>query len=255
MGWGDVLMAMGEARAIYLKSNVKSAMPSSRYKYGAIYAECPYVIRENEVVSNENINKLEEGVDIAPHVDWIKSTAKKLVFKKYKPKPAEIFFDNALDSIATDMANELGDFIFIDPHVKQDFSSNNRDWGWENYIELVRNSDAKFVQPNYGKSVLPGVISIETPHFLHACALLRGAKTAVFSEGGLMHAAAALSVSSVVIFGGFISPENTGYDLHYNFFIGKEGCGNRLPCKHCRAAMKKIAVKKVHKKLMNIYRS
>lgn len=57
-----------------------------------------------------------------------------------------------------------------------------------------------------------------------------------------MHAAAAVGVPSVVIVGGFVSPDNTGYAMHTNLFVGPEPCGSARPCEHWRAAMKQIGV-------------
>jgi hypothetical protein len=63
----------------------------------------------------------------------------------------------------------------------------------------------------------------------------------------LHHAAAALGVPAVVIFGGFISPAVTGYAAHANIFTGDDlGCGNINPCPHCRAAMERISVDQVY---------
>jgi len=106
------------------------------------------------------------------------------------------------------------------------------------------------VQPSYGAPLLNGVTPIKTSSFLDGAALLSIAKTALMSEGGLMHAAAAVNVPSVIIFGGFVSPENTGYKLHKNFYSGGEPCGSLEPCKHCVASMKKILPRKVSKKLI-----
>jgi len=57
----------------------------------------------------------------------------------------------------------------------------------------------------------------------------------------LHHTAAALGISGVVIFGGFVSPQVTGYDMHHNLFIGDGlGCGKRVKCLHCTDAMNRI---------------
>jgi hypothetical protein len=58
-----------------------------------------------------------------------------------------------------------------------------------------------------------------------------GAALLISPEGGLHHAAAALGVRAVVIFGGFISPATTGYELHTNLFTGGQACGMRIPAR------------------------
>ena len=66
------------------------------------------------------------------------------------------------------------------------------------------------------------------------------------------HAAAALDVPSVVIFGGYISPKQTGYSTQENIFTGGEPCGMRIPCDHCATAMKAIDPEMVAEKLVAV---
>jgi ADP-heptose:LPS heptosyltransferase len=85
-----------------------------------------------------------------------------------------------------------------------------------------------------------------------AAATLSRARAAVLPEGGLHHAAAAVGVKSIVIYGGYISPQQTGYNLHENIFTGGEPCGMRIPCRHCEKAMASIAPEMVMEKLKKI---
>ena len=75
-----------------------------------------------------------------------------------------------------------------------------------------------------------------------ACAILEHAALYIGNEGGLHHAPAALGVPAVVIFGGYITPWNTGYDGHINLYADHplSPCGERLPCDHCRVCMASI---------------
>lgn len=90
-----------------------------------------------------------------------------------------------------------------------------------------------------------GVSHIRTATFRQACGALSGAKLYIGPEGGLHHAAAALGIPAVVIFGGFIHPRTTGYDLHTNLFVGDEPCGSTNYCVHCVDAMASISVDEV----------
>ena len=78
-------------------------------------------------------------------------------------------------------------------------------------------------------------------------AALSGAKLAVLPEGGLHHGAAALGVKAVVLFGGFIPPEVTGYPQcgHINLTGGALACGSIHKCEHCVVAMNSITVDEV----------
>ena len=87
----------------------------------------------------------------------------------------------------------------------------------------------------------------KTPSFRHAVVALSRARLAILPEGGLHHGAAAVGVKAVVLFGGFIPPSVTGYDMHVNLTGGAEACGSLKTCEHCRAAMDAIKVDDVLK--------
>src|SRR5262249_3229320 len=81
--------------------------------------------------------------------------------------------------------------------------------------------------------------------FRDALCVLSLARLYIGPEGGLHHAAAALGVPAVVIFGGFNSPKATGYAWHSNIVAPGEPCGTVAYCLHCRDAMKSITVERV----------
>jgi hypothetical protein len=118
-------------------------------------------------------------------------------------------------------------------------ASPNKNWGWTRWNRL-----AWILQERHGVRVTQlGGLDTPLPRGRRARAhrfvppSVRGARdgsACVLPEGGLHHAAAALGVPAVVIFGGFIAPRHTGYAAHVNLFTGGEACGMRLPCDHCR---------------------
>ena len=260
MGWGDILMAMGDAKAVYDKTGKRIVFPEDRVfsqdtYWGAAFEKTSYICRSKDVNENEDVIYFRNGIEITPYIDWKKSTRKKMQFVPYKPKPAELTFSLSLTKQLTEIKRQLGNFIFIEPHVKGSFSAKNKDWGFSNYQQVVNQVDAQFVQPSYGAPLLKGVKPIKTSHFLEGAALLSISNTALMSEGGLMHAAAAVNTASVVIYGGFVSPDNTGYEIHKNFYVGGQPCGSLEPCKHCEAAMKKISPRIVAKKLKKLFQA
>lgn len=135
-------------------------------------------------------------------------------------------------------------YVVVEPHLKRK-SSPNKDWGWRRWNRLVfelerRNVRVAQVGPA-GTALLDGVKFIETPTFRHAAAVLAQSRGAVLPEGGLHHAAAALGVPAVVLFGGYIAVEMTGYECHLNIgAAGTDACGSRTPCGHCAAWMARI---------------
>ncbi len=68
------------------------------------------------------------------------------------------------------------------------------------------------------------------------------------------HAAAATNKQAVVIFGGHISPQITGYNFHKNLYANIEGspCGNKDLCKHCEKSMSFITTKMVRDSIREI---
>ena len=107
-------------------------------------------------------------------------------------------------------------------------------------------------QNPHPQRLLNHAVYLHTPTFKQAAAVLARAKAAVLPEGGLHHAAAALGIRAVVIYGGFISPKQTGYDMHINLFTGTEPCGSRKSCEHCRASMAKITPEEVFEHLKTL---
>jgi ADP-heptose:LPS heptosyltransferase len=93
--------------------------------------------------------------------------------------------------------------------------------------------------------LLANVRQVATKTFRDAVAILKNAAAYVGAEGGMHHAAAAVGVSGVVIFGGFIPPSVTGYGLHTNLAGSDRFCGSFAACEHCRDAMNAISVDRV----------
>jgi ADP-heptose:LPS heptosyltransferase len=73
-------------------------------------------------------------------------------------------------------------------------------------------------------------------------------------EGGMHHAAAATDLKAVVIFGGHISPDLTGYNFHKNLYVNdtQSPCGNKMPCDHCKKCLEKITPEMVIKEIKKI---
>lgn len=137
--------------------------------------------------------------------------------------------------------------IIVEPNVK--YQSPNKQWPVDRYQKVVDSLCAagfNVAQFATGKHLLRGARVIDAPSFRAACAVLERAQLFIGPEGGLHHAAAAVNTDAVVIFGGFIGPLVTGYDSHINLFTGTDrGCGNNMPCAHCKICMDRITVEKV----------
>lgn len=164
----------------------------------------------------------------------------------FRATPGEVFFSAA----ESEFSSSVGEgFILIEPNVPWHKSvAPNKDWGLSRYQAVAKATLAAghdVVQFSHGRDRLRGVRVIETPTFRHALAALRRARFAVLPEGGLHHAAAALGVPAVVLFGGFVPPEVTGYSMHINLTGGAKACGSLIRCEHCRKALDRISCNEV----------
>lgn len=164
-------------------------------------------------------------------------------WKPYRPPAGEVYFDRYERLFAE--AHE--GLVVIEPHVKRQ-ASPNKDWGeerWRRLVDLMRAAGITPVQIGPRDTQrLTGAAFLETQNFRYACAVVSKARVVVTHEGGLHHAAAAFNTPAVVLYGGYIAPEVTGYDYQVNLFKRTAehplGCGWRTPCAHCRGAMASI---------------
>lgn len=181
-------------------------------------------------------------------------TPDRWTWKEYKPPVGELYFQP--DEIA--FAARHSPDIVIEPNIKGN-ASPNKDWGWDRWqrlADMMRGAGLRPVQLGPpGTRLLKSVDWIATKSFRWACAVLARARAAVVHEGGLHHGAAVVGVRAVVIYGGYISPRQTGYDMHTNLFTGGQPCGMRLPCRHCRDAMAKITPEEVMAALQEILKA
>lgn len=240
MGWGDELMAAGDALRVHCDTGrrVRIVDQHGSTRAHAAWAGLREIVGPNEQLTRPHLLQVVRSAPgMRPYIAG--KTSERWTWRAYKPQRARFEWG------ATEAPHRwrAAGCVVIEPHLK-DRASPNKDWGWDRWQQLVRlRPDIDWVQVGpRGTSVLDGAELIETADFRTAAAVLSGALAAVLPEGGLHHAAAAVGLRTVVLFGGYISPEQTGYqeDLHRNLFTGGEPCGNRQPCRHCARAMAAI---------------
>jgi hypothetical protein len=163
----------------------------------------------------------------------------------FAPTPGEFYFDDAEKTFSVHRSG-----VLIEPNVPWHKSvAANKDWGVAKYQLLADRlcyGGLRVFQFSYGKLRLAGVEQIQIDNFRQAAAALAGVDFAIVPEGGLHHAAAAVGTRVIVIFGGFIPPQVTGYANHVNLTGGVEACGSWTTCAHCRKALDKITVDEVY---------
>ena len=167
----------------------------------------------------------------------------------FRPDVGELYFTD----VELKFGAQYTGRIIVEPHIKPG-ASPNKDWGWVRWNKLawlMQRAGLRVTQLGMpGTRTLEGAELIITPTFRMACAVLANAKAYVGHEGGLHHAAAALGIPGVVIFGGFTPVELTGYPIHRNLGASLgEACGMRVRCAHCEAAMAAISPEQVMREL------
>lgn len=234
MGLGDWIMATADAKDVNERHNVRVVFGDGDRKY---YSE---VFDRNPRIAN----KLDKGERFA----WIRNFPGNRPYIKrihkhhfefheeFKVKKGELFPSNP---------QKDNGFILIEPNVKADFKlGQNKQWSRDNWKELVKHI------PNWRQMGTTGFLdkehAIVTPTFDDALNVLAGAKLLITTDGALHHAAAALGIPAIVLWGGVASPKNLGYDEHINIWHGGKPCGSHsILCEHCRLAMNKITVEEV----------
>lgn len=251
MGFGDDLMALGEARKLAKKKHSVICIGSDEK---LVKSE---LFDKNPIISNKKVpNQIYHYPGNRPYIDYEHTTKDKMKFKKYTPVPGDIIFSIDELSFAFESVKQHFPFIFIEPNIKKLVSGNNKDWGRDNWQELVDKLVADgftVLQANHRFTTceLSGVEQISVKSFRQTCAIAFFASLLITHEGGMHHAAAAMRKHAIVIFGGFITPEITGYKGHENLYVedAKTPCGNLEDCEHCRTCMDKIRPDEVRKKI------
>ena len=184
-----------------------------------------------------------------PYIESV--TPERFVYREdFRARPGEIY-------LTPEETRDKGDYILIEPHTKDKFTGPNKRWPWERWCEVVGSLSYDFVQTGpEGTEALPGVRRIVTNTFREALSVLSGARLLVTTDGALHHAAAAMGVPAVVIWGGAASPVNLGYDSHVNLWHGAVPCGTHSRvCEHCREALDAVTVKEVTDAISAVYQA
>jgi hypothetical protein len=251
MGQGDQLMATGLARGAKARGK--------RIAFG----DGRNIIWDNNsaAIFRCNPNIARPGSERDSDIEWTRYYKGHRIYNRlgdrkwiwnldFHATPGEMFLDD--DEKIAGLRHGSG-FVLIESNVEAHKSvAPNKDWGRAKYqavADYLMDRGVRVAQFSYAKGAPPlgGVEIIRTLSFRDAIAILANAALYVGPEGGLHHAAAAVGIPGVVLFGGFIPPSVTGYETHTNLTGGAVACGSLLPCQHCKKAMQAISVEEVCK--------
>ncbi len=207
-----------------------------------------------------NLNIARPGQEHKPNLEWVPYYKGHRIYNSqgdnrwiwnydFKAIPGEIFLTAEERFSATPYRK--GGLVIIEPNVPEwKTVAPNKRWPPERYnmvASKLRSQGYNVIQLWYGRGhKLSDAVFAPTQTFRHALAVMSKASLYIGPEGGLHHAAAAFGVPGVVLFGGFIPPAVTGYDIHTNLTGGAEACGSFGSCPHCKAAMDAISADEVY---------
>lgn len=247
-------MASGRARKLYQETKLPVLIVGRHgiRTWSDLWDGLPYIARRP---AGRRYQTIIDGSGVRPYI--AAKTSERWTWKPYGPAPAQIVFTPA--ELA--FAEPYRGMVMVEPNVKV-IEHTNKAWRWDRWFDLVEHLakagslpvqcvdgrthlDPRTVCPPYGMHVV-------TPTFRHACAVLSVCRAFVGTEGGLMHAAAAVGTPAVILWSEFISPDITGYTTHRNIRHAGPACGMRTNCPGCRASMEAISVDEVVRNLKEI---
>lgn len=254
MGLGDELMVSGHARVMQ-RSDPRRVRVTYHgvSRWSLVWQNNPRIVRPEEVGNFQELPA--RGLNnLRPyHLD---KTRERYVYNlKFRADVGEIYFSDEERSFGAAYPNR----VIFEPNIKLR-ASPNKQWGWSRWQRLANLFVAAGMPVTQlgaiGTLTLDGVEFIETPTFRMAAAVIAMARGVVLPEGGTHHAAAALGVPGVVIFGGFTPVELTGYPVHRNLGASLgDACGMRLPCPHCADIMASITPGRIFDELRGVLRA
>jgi ADP-heptose:LPS heptosyltransferase len=244
-------MSIGEARKLHKQSGGQKVVivgRDGRPIKSDLFEGVPYICQRPRP-SDGPFQRLINGPGHRPYI--AAKTPERWTWRKYKPTPAEIVFTP--EELA--FAEPYRDAIMVEPNTKA-IGHTNKAWSairWQHLDNEMRKLKLRVVQCGpQGARFLNHATPVYTDTFRKACAVLSVCKAFVGTEGGLMHAAAAVSTPAVILWSEFISPNVTGYDAHRNIRHAGSACGRRTDCPSCQASMLAITVDEVLDNLKEI---
>ena len=234
-------MATADARLAHEKWGTRVVFGDGRrWFWSEVFEGNPIIAKKSELGQDEKFAWVSNYPQNRPYIAEI--IPGRFIYRQdYRVTPGEIF-------LSDDENRPSGNYIVVEPNVKPDMTGPNKKWPWDRWVSLVKRLDADVVQLGTSQRLLKRARHINTPTFRSALGWLAGAKLLITTDGALHHAAAAMGIPAVVLWGGAASPVNLGYAGHINIWHGAEPCGTyNAECPHCKAAMASITVDEVLK--------
>lgn len=249
-GYGDEVVAAGQAQHAYEMCGFRVSIEdcAGGRRWHPIWDGNPILIRPDEDVSHETIYQLPSGPGCRPYIIYPFNEMIGWRFNQQfrcRDHIAKLYLTSQEYDRGKAALDAHGCYVLIEPFTKHQ----NFRWPVERWNDLVAACpDLTFVQHTHRDSPVIYGARQESATFREACGLAAACEVYVRSESGMCHAAAALGVTQVTLFGGCMDPEVMGY-YPKQTVIADTGdgspCGRWLPCMHCHQAMQQITVEQV----------
>lgn len=257
IGFGDAILATRLARGLHAIGRLAAFgnVQNRRIKWTGY---CEDVFKNNPNIARPGMERLKRLV-------WFPHYKGKVPYCRYdgysslvwnygfKVKPGEMFLD------PVDRTSLPDRFIVVEPNVAwHRLVACNKDWGEGKYEELARKlmtAGYSVVQCVHSTSQrkIPDANHINTSTFHQAIGIMSQASLIIAPEGANHHAAAAINVPAIIVWGGWSPPQTMGYDNHINLTGGAtKACGSTIPCPHCRQAFDNITVEDVYQAAIKV---
>ncbi len=248
MGWGDEVLAAGEAQRLFdTEPGPRVAIIDQRGKvrWHPIWQGNPILATPEDVARGEPVRKLMNAPGARPYIVYPFTEETGWTFNKSfrcRDHIAKIYLTPAEEAIGSATLDAFGPYVLIEPFTKHV----NFRWPMERWAAVVDACpDLQFVQHVHSDSaLLPGVRAVHAT-FREACGLARWSSLYVRSESGMCHAAAALEARQVTLFGGCMDPDVMAFYPGQTVLADrrpKSPCGSWRRCPHCVEAMNRITV-------------
>ena len=200
-----------------------------------------------DVQVGEDVQRLVSGPNARPYIvypftdqtGWTFNTA-----FRARDHIARIYLTMDEIRVGLNAIEQYGQYVLIEPWSKHP----NLRWPLEKWAALVeKRSELTFIQHVHKDSpIVPGVAAAIPATFRQACGLVAASEVYVRGESGMLHAAAALNIPTVAIWGGCMDWHVLGnYPLELGVGVTPPFCGKWFPCDHCAAIMNGISVEDV----------
>jgi ADP-heptose:LPS heptosyltransferase len=256
MGFGDAIMASALARGLHTQGKLAAFFApkedSRVIKWTGycddIFAHNPNIARPGQE-RQDNLIWFPHYKKQFPYCTYDGSQRRWIWKMEFRAQPGEFFFD------AQELALPVQKpFVVLEPNIAWQRQVNyNKDWGEGKYEKLGKmliddgHTVVQFIHGNSRRRIA-GAVQIPTPKFHQAAAIMANANLIIAPEGANHHAAAALGIPAVIVWGDWSPPETMGYAGQIKLTGNKatQACGNTFNCPHCRQAMNNISVDEVY---------